>query len=135
MAKQIAATVFLSLGGTDVSTYVRGVTLNLGVAAPDSTTMGDGYTEFTPGLKNWSMDVEFVQDFASGALDSILWALHGTTTAVNYRPNSAVVGTSNPQYSGAAVLSYNTPATGTVGDLMTTTVTLTGSGALTRATA
>ena len=134
MAKQIASTVFLSLAGSDVSAYVKSATLSVGVANQESTTMGDTWTEQTPGLKNWSMSVEFVQDFAAAALDSILWPLHGTSVAVIYRPNSAAVGTSNPQYTGSAILSYDGIIGQSVGELAMAPITLTGNGALARAT-
>ena len=135
MAAQIHSTIFLSLGGTDVSSYVKSASLTPGVATQDSTTMGDAWTEQLGGLKSWSMSVEFVQDFATGALDSILWALHGVNTAVIYRANSAAVSVNNPQYTGAAILSYDQIVGGTVGDLAMASITLTGNGALARATA
>lgn len=135
MASQVLTNAFVSLGGTDVSTYVRSVTLNLGAELQDDTTMGDTARINKAGLTNWSIDLELQQDFADNLIDEIIFGLVGAASfAVIVRPTTSAVGTSNPNYTGSAVLENYQPFGQAVGELGTSTVTLRSAGALSRAT-
>lgn len=127
----------LELNGTDVSTYVKSVTLNLEKADLDTTTMGDTAVERIVGLGDGSMTVEFVQSFTSSELDSILWGIFNTGTAVLFelRSDSAAIGASNPEYRGSVLPTNYVPLTGAVSDLATTSITWPTSGGVTRAIA
>ena len=136
MASLVLADCFVSLGGTDVSTYVRSVTLPYAAEMQDDTTMGDTTRINKGGLKNWSIDIEFQQDFADNLIDEILFPLVGTSFTVIVRPvASSVVGVSNPNYTGTGILESYQPFGQSVGDLATSTVTIQSAGTLTRATA
>lgn len=135
MASSALTDCFLSLGGTDVSTYVRSVTLPYGAEMLDDTTMGDTTRINKGGLKTWSIDVEFQQDFQSTLIDSILFPLVGTTFTVIVRPTTNAVGVSNPNYTGTGILDSYQPFGQSVGDLATSTITIQSAGTLTRATA
>lgn len=135
MASQVLTDAFVSLGGTDVSTYVRSVTLPLGAEMVDDTTMGDTTRINKGGLKTWSLEIEFQQDFADNLIDEILWTIGvGNTTAIIVRPTTSAVGLGNPNYTGTGVLESYQPFGQSVGDLATSTVTFQCAGAITRAT-
>jgi hypothetical protein len=135
MAKFIWTDAFVSIGGNDVSDHVASVSLNYSADMQDDTAMGDLSHKRLGGLKDWSVDVEFHQDFAAGNIDALMFPLVGTQVAVIIRPvKGTAVGTSNPNYTGTACLESYKPIGGSVGDLAKTTITLPGSGTLSRAT-
>lgn len=136
MAAKVLKNASVTVNGTDLSDHVRSVTVNYGAAEVDSTVMNpDGAEEVLPGLTNWSLDVEFRQDYAVGEVDDTLFALVGADPfAVVVLPENAVLSASNPSYSGNAILTSYTPLQGSPGDLITAPVTLRGTGVLARAT-
>jgi hypothetical protein len=105
----------------------------------DDTAFGTtGTRSNRPGLKNWSMEAEFLQDFAVGAVDATLFSLVGAVPfPISARPTSAAVSATNPSYSGNAVLESYPPLSGEVGVLGTVSASFRSGGgsALTRATA
>ncbi len=135
MAIEVFDDPFVSINGVDLSDHVRSVTLNYGAESQDFTASGDGTRIMRAGLKNWSMDVEFNQDYAAGEVDATLFALVGAAgfTAV-LRPNQAAVSTTNPSFTGTAILESYQPVGGSVGDPHTAPITLQSSGTLVRAT-
>lgn len=97
--------------------------------------MSDDDREFLPGLRNWTMTLTMRNDFAASQVDATLYPLVGAAAfAVIARPTSAVVGATNPEYTGNAILTNYDPFNASVGDLATTAPTLQGTGALARAT-
>lgn len=134
MAQLILEDAFVSIDGNDISASVKSVTVNYSAEMQDDTVMGDDTKSNKGGLKNWSAEVELLQDFAAGALDSILFPLVGTTVAVIFRPTSDTVGASNPNYTGNGTIESYPPLGGTVGDLAATTISIQAAGTLARAT-
>lgn len=136
MASLVLTDAFVSIDGNDISAYVTSVTLEYSADMPEDTTMGDDtHLMIGGGLKNWSLSVECNNDYTAAALDSILFPLVGTSFAIILRPDSAVVGVNNPQFTGTGVLESYTPVGGAVGELATTSVTINAGGTLARATA
>lgn len=135
MASLVLTDCFVSLGGTDVSTYVRSVTLPYSVELLDDTTMGDTTRVNKPGLKVWQADIEFQNDFTDNLIDEILFGLVGTSFTMIVRPTSSAVSTSNPNYTGTGVMENYNPFGQSVGELVTSRVTIKSAGALSRATA
>ena len=126
----------VSLNAVDLSAFVTSVTINYSAELLDETAMGDTTRKNKGGLKDWSVAVEFKQDFAAGAVDVSLFALVGTTFPVVIRPVKAtVVGATNPNYTGTGILESYTPVGNTVGDLAMAPVSIQAAGPLTRAVA
>lgn len=124
----------VELNSVVLSAYVRSVTLNTEAEDLEDTAMGDTYRSRLGGLKDWSVDIEFNQDFAASAVDVTIFALLGTVVTIKVRPTSAAIGATNPEYSGSVLISEYNPLDGSVGDLATTSVSWPGAGALARAT-
>lgn len=122
------------INSVDLSDHVRSVTINVEAEDLEDTAMGDAFRSRIGGLKDWSVDIEFNQDFASSEVDATIWPLLGTTTTITIRPTSSPVGPTNPSYSGSVLVSEYNPLDGSVGDLATTSVSWPGAGALTRST-
>lgn len=134
----IAATVLTDakvvLNSVNLSTYVRQVTLNVSVKEEDVTAMGgNGYVAMIAGLRDWTLELHFNQDFGTAAVDQTIWPLFATTTTVTINPTSAANSATNPQYSGSVLVSKYTPLAGKVGDVSTITIPLRAAGPLSRA--
>lgn len=136
MAKQVLLQSFISVGGTDLSTYCSKIELSVEVEEKDATTFGSGgWHENLGGIKSGSLALTFKQDVAASAIDSILWPLLGTVQTFEVRLSNAVVGTSNPKYTGSVLVRQSNPIAGSVGDVAEMSVTWPTTGAITRATA
>lgn len=133
MAKLVLTNEFVSLNGTDVSSYCRKAELTIEVEAKDVTTFASGgWKEEIGGLKSGTLALEFEQDFAAAALDSILWPLLGTVVTFDVKPVNAARSTSNPSYTGSVLVAQWNPLTGSVGDDAKVTVSFPTTGAVTR---
>jgi len=137
MAKSVMLASFVSIGGTDLSAYCSRIEFSVEAESKDTTTFGSGgWHEELSGIKSASLALTFKQDVAAAALDSILWPLFGTTPTFEIRMSNAVVGTSNPKYSGTVNMRQYAPISGSVGDTAETGgLTWPTTGAVTRATA
>lgn len=136
MAKMILnnASFVVGSSSTDLSDHVRSITIDTTVDIVDGTCMGDSYKYKLAGFTDWKMTVEFAQDYASGAVDSVLYPLIGTTVPVKVMPTASSIGVNNPMYNGSAIVTAYTPLDGKVADLNTNKVTFEGTGALSRST-
>lgn len=134
MATSVLTDGFVSIDGNDVSDHVVSVTLTYEAESLDETAMGDTTRVMKGGLKAWSFEIEMHSDFAASAEDSIIFPLIGTVVVVIFRPTSSAVSTSNPNYTGSALITSYPPFGNTVGELATTTISGVSAGALSRAT-
>ena len=124
----------ITINSVDLSDHISNAGLDTGSAELDDTAFGDSWESAIGGLKNWTLRLDFHQDFAASEVDATVWPLLGTTTTVVLKPTSDAVSTTNPSFTGTVLVSEYSPISGNVGDLATTSVTWKGSGALTRAT-
>lgn len=136
MAKSVMLASFLSVGGTDLSSYCSRIEFSLEAESKDTTTFGSGgWHEELSGIKSGTLSVTLKQDMAAAALDAILFPLFGTIQTFEIRMSNAVVGTSNPKYTGSINIRQYNPITGSVGDTAETGgLTWPLTGAPTRAT-
>jgi len=134
MAKFVLTDASLVINSVDLSDHVTSVTLNYEAELGDDTTMGDDTRTNLGGLKNWSIDVEFTQNYASGKVDATLWGIVGTSVAIVLKPTSGSVSATNPSYSGNGVIGSYSPIGNSVGDVAMAPVTIAPAGTLTRAT-
>jgi len=124
----------VTINSVDLSDHVRSVTLNIEAEDLEDTAMGDTFRSRIGGLKDWSIDIEFNQDFAASEVDATIFPLLGTVVAVEGRPPRSSVCSSNPQFSRHPLVGEYNPLDCSVRHLETTSVSWPGAGALTRAT-
>lgn len=120
MPQIVYTDAFVHINGVDLSNRVRQVTLTYEAEMLDNTAMGtSGTRSMIPGLKNWTLSVEFYQDFAAGSVDATLFPLIGAAAfPIRVRPvNASAISATNPEYQGNAVLESYPPLTGEVGAL------------------
>ena len=126
---------FVSFNAVDMGADIRKIGIKAEGAELATTNFGSsGWETFTGGLKKYELELEFIQDFTTGDVDSLLWPLFNTVVAWVYRPTTAGVGVSNPQYAGNVLVKEYIPVETEVGGLVTVGITLPGTGALTRVT-
>jgi hypothetical protein len=135
MAKQILTDVVVQLNGTAISQNVNSVELTTTADAIETTSFGSsGWREYKGGLKSGSVTLAFHNDYASTALDSILYNLFNTIATVTINPAGTPTGTSTPEYEFTVLVDNLAPVSGAVGDLAVQNLTWTITGAVNRAT-
>jgi hypothetical protein len=135
MASFVLTNAYVKINSVDLSDHVRSVKINYSAETPDNTAMGATTHSRLPGLKDWSVDVEFNQDFAAANVDATLFPLVGAAAfAIELRGVNATVTATNPKWTGNALLADYSPVGNKVGDLAVAPIKLVGTGALTRGT-
>ena len=134
MAEIVLTDASVTLGGVDLSDHVRSITLSYNAEQGDITAMGDSTRQRIGGLKDWSVSIEFNQDYAAGEVDATLFSQVGSTLAFVGKATSGAVSATNPSFSGTALLESYQPLGGSIGDVHVSPVNLVAAGDLTRAT-
>lgn len=122
MATLIYDDAYFTINSVNLSDHVKSLTLNYEAEAQDDTAMSDNTRSSLGGLKNWSVSVEFHQDYAAGEVDVTVFSLVGTSTAIEIRPTSAAVSATNPSYTGNGMVTTYSPLSGAVGDILPATI-------------
>lgn len=136
MAKTVLTVEYVSLNAVDESSNIKKGELTLESEAQDTTTFGDaGWKTFLGGLKSGTLELEILNDVATSQIDGRLFALLGTVVAFEVRVSNAIVGVSNPKYTGTVLVNKHQPVGGSVGDVNNFSLSLPTSGAVARATA
>ena len=133
MAKLVLTNANVTLGGTDVSSYVASVTLNISVNEVETTAFGSGATTRVGGLQDNSVTLDMHQDYS--AIEGLVYPLIGSTSSLVVKPNGTAVGTANPSYTMTPLVTEWTPVNGAVGELATASITWPVSGTVTKAVA
>ena len=133
MAKQILTDVVVQLNGTAISQNVNSVELTTTSDAIETTSFGSsGWREYKGGLKSGSVTLSMHNDYASTALDSVLYNLFNTIATVAVFPAGTPAGTNAPKYEFTVLVDNVAPVSGAVGDLAVQNLTWTITGAVTR---
>lgn len=139
MAVTVLWDAHVSLDAVNVSNRVKSVALPMSIAELDATLMGSETEIKEPGLKSFSAEITFLNDFSVGDLDEDIFALWDGRTkfAIAIRKSDTdAIGTSNPEYQFTGFITAWNPTDGaTVGELAGATLSLANTTVLTRATA
>lgn len=135
MAKFVATDYDITIGGTDFSTSLAAVTLDVSADEQETTAFGATFRSRIGGLKDASVSLDFHQDFGAASVDATLFPLIGGTAAIVIKPTSASASATNPSYTFTALVTQYQPFASNVGDLATLSVTWPVTGAVTRGTA
>jgi len=147
MARIVLTDVDVELNGQPIGEYISSVTINTPEDVVETTAFGPvGARTRTSGLKDHSVALEFHNDFASGAMESIIDTIGiGQLTNLVIKPTSAAISSTNPAYradgsgsgatkAGQVLVSEWTPLNGAVGELSTVSVTWPISGQIVKDT-
>jgi hypothetical protein len=132
MAKFVATDFKITVAGTDLSTSITSAELSLEADDKETTTFGTTFRTRVAGLKQGSVKLDFLQDFAASSVEATLYPLLGTIATVVITPTSGTASSTNPQYSIPCLVTQIQPINGAVGDLVTQSVTWPTSGTVTK---
>jgi hypothetical protein len=139
MAKIILRDAVITVDGTDLSTRANQVSIEDTADEVELTGFQSKYKEFDQGLKDATITVTFLQDFATGSVDAILQPLYanGGTFTVDVKAGTAATSATNPKYSLLSRLYSYGAIGGAIGDALTIQATFRNGGTVgvTRATA
>lgn len=133
MAKIVLTNANVSLAGTDISSYVKQVTLTTSVNEVETTAFGNTAKTRVAGLLDNKVQLDIHQDYS--AVEGLVYPLiGGTAVTLVVRPNgTGAASTANPSYTASVLVTEWTPVNGAVGDLATASVTWPISGTITKA--
>lgn len=138
MAKFLATQFNISLNGTDLSSSLHSVNLDVSSNEVDTTTFGTSSTVYKTvvgGIVSGTAKLDFYQDYAAGSVDATIWPLVNTIGTLVIKPNGTAVSATNPSYTVNVLINGYSPIAGSLGDLSSFSVTWPTSGSVTRATA
>jgi hypothetical protein len=125
------------LGSTDITTWVSSVEVNLEANVLGVTAFGSTWESSIGGLKRGTVTITVNQDFVATGFDSIVMSGIGlgATSTFKVYPHNSSVGTTNPLYSGAILISQYSPVNAKVGDLAVVSVSWPTTGTFARTVA
>lgn len=130
MARLVTDDVHVEVNSVDLSEWVRNVRINRTRQEVTSAAMGDEWMDrHTGGVKDGSIEIEFIADFAANAVHATLNPLFGTTTNVKVIPKAGTVSATNPRFDGDVFIGDLDFINATYGELSTFTVTWPFAGA------
>jgi hypothetical protein len=135
MAKFAATDHKITINGTDFSTSLNSVELSQEADDIETTAFGSSWRTRIGGLKQASLTLNFMQDFAAGSVDATLNPLLGSIATVVIVGTSGTVTATNPSYTMTALVTQYSPFASSVGDIATLSVSWPVTGSVTRATA
>lgn len=135
MANMVLTNAYVSINSVNLSSFVKTVTLSYKSEMQDDTAMGDSARSRIGSLKDWTLTVEFFQDYAAGAVDATLFSIVGSVVPIEIRGANTTVSATNPKYTGNAILESYQPVGGSVGDNLMAPISMSGVLSLTRGTA
>ena len=117
MAVETLTDVSVSLGGTDVSSYVTEVAIDNGSESLDRTVFGNAARKFGSGIADWTITMTAFQDYGASAFHSIAGALLGSDVAIIIKKDStASTSATNPQWTATGHMTRYTPIGAKVGE-------------------
>ena len=124
----------ITINSQELSSSGNSVNINYEAEVLDETAFGDTTRINKGGLKNWTMEIVFHQNYAASEVDVTMFSIVGTVVAVSILPTSAGAGATNPDYNGNGLITSYTPISGSVGELLPATVSIVSAGNLDRGT-
>jgi hypothetical protein len=135
MAKFFAQDYKITVGTTNLSSTINSVTLDITTDEVETTAFGSTYRTRIGGLKDASVSLDFMQDFAAGSVDALLFPLMGSTVAIKIAPTSGTVTATNPEYRFDALVTQYQPFAGSIGDIASLSISWPVTGEVVRGTA
>jgi len=119
---------YVTVAGTDLSSYISSISLDYAVESISIDAMGSNGHLFTAGLQNNSVAITFNNDFAALKVAATLDGQIGLgTTTIVVKATSSATSSTNPAYTiSNTFLSGSQPVAGSVGDLAQQSVTFQG---------
>ena len=135
MAVFMQSSVTVTVNSVDLTDHITSVSgFNETCADLQTTAMGETNISRIGGLKDSSVSITFLNDFAASEVYATLAALLGTAVPVTITPVAGSVTATNPKKTGSCLVTELPFIDGSVGDLAEVSVTWPVTGAITTAT-
>ena len=116
MAIEVLTDASVLINAVDLSDHVESVTIEDSVNLEEANVMGDTAQRKLAGLRDWSLQINWRQDFASSKVYATLQPLIGVQTAIKVRKSKTdAIGATNPEMQGNGMLEGMPVVTGSVG--------------------
>lgn len=125
MGKLILVNASLVIDGTDLSKRSTQVAIDAQSDEVDLTAFQEEWKDTGVGLKDATMQITFIQDYAAGMVDDVLWPLFrtGEEAFIEVKADKGPKSATNPLWKmGIKVFNYS-PLSGSVGQASTTQIT------------
>jgi len=135
MAVFMQSSVTVTVNSVDLTDHITSVSgFNETCADLQTTAMGETNISRIGGLKDSSVSITFLNDFAASEVYATLAALLGTAVPVTITPVAGSVTATNPKKTGSCLVTELPFIDGSVGDLAEVSVTWPVTGAISTAT-
>ena len=135
MAVFMQNTVTVTVNSVDLTDHITSISgFNETCADLQTTAMGETNVSRIGGLKDSSVSITFLNDFAASKVYATLKDLLGTAVNVTVQPVAGSATATNPKKTGSCLVTELPFIDGSVGDLAEVSVTWPVTGAITTAT-
>lgn len=138
MAKVVVKAAYLALGGTDISSQCDSIELSFDADKVTTTNFASsGWEESLQGIRKATLNFQLKMDSDLSGIEKTIWdaAVHATTNTLTFevRRDSGSVSTSNPKWTGTAIILQAGPVL-KLGEALGRSYSWSATGAVTRAT-
>ena len=135
MAVFMSNTVTVTVNSVDLTDHITSISgFNETCADIQTTAMGETNISRIGGLKDSSVSITFLNDFAASKVYATLKDLLGTAVNVTVQPVAGSATATNPKKTGSCLITELPFIDGSVGDLSTVSVTWPVTGAISTVT-
>ena len=135
MAVFFNQSVTVTVNSVDLTDHITSVSgFNETCADLVTTAMSETNVSRIGGIKDSSVSITFLNDFAASEVYATLASLLGTAVAVTITPTSAAVSATNPKKTASCLVTELPFIDGSVGELSTVSVTWPVTGSISTAT-
>jgi len=135
MAVFMQNSVTVTVNSVDLTDHITSVSgFNETCADLQTTAMGETNISRIGGLKDSSVSITFLNDFAASKVYATLASLLGTAVPITIQPVSGSATATNPKKTGSCLITELPFIDGSVGDLAEVSVTWPVTGAISTAT-
>lgn len=104
MAAETIKDATVSIGGVDLSSLVKKVTIVSSAEAKETTGFGADAKTRAVGLKDVQIDIDWFGDYAASGVYATIEPLIGTSAAYSVKKDSGTTAATNPVWSGNCII-------------------------------
>jgi hypothetical protein len=101
MAKEVLTGAFISVGGVDLSSLVKSVTVTQTAEEKETTAFGQAAMARVAGLRDYEISIDWYGDYAAASVYATMQPLIGTATTCIVKKDSGTTAATNPSFSGS----------------------------------
>ena len=135
MPAEVIRDAKIQIASFDFGNLARACTITYNFPTLDTTGFGDTSKTFVFDFSEWSVSIDFFDDFTDNGLNELLFTWAGTTQAFKAAKADAVISPTNPEFRGNVLMTTVPIFQAGVGVVAGGTLNLQGSGTLLRAVA